>query len=80
MYNWDSIYVIVPLIAIAGGISYAIVSATEKSKVKIAEISASRSAIQAVEDSVALNKAVLAKLDALDARLSKIEEVLVNIP
>lgn len=76
-YGWAYL---IPIIAIIGGITYAIFDKYFKTKRAIAEVSGSGVALKAVEENAQVNRQLLAKLDSLDARLAAVEKTLTDIP
>lgn len=68
----------IPLAAIIGGITIAIFAMYFKNKKDIAM--AGTGATRASEDNAQVNRQVLARLDALDARLAAVENKVSRIP
>lgn len=75
-YGWAYL---IPVVAIAGGITFAIFNQYFKTKRKIAETEGSPALREALERSNETNSAVLAKLNSLDARVSVIEKTLSEV-
>jgi hypothetical protein len=76
-FNW--VYSI-PLAAIIGGITLAIFAIYFKTKKDIAGASGPGVAVKAIEDNAEVSRQVLARLDALDARLAAVEKKLTRVP
>lgn len=75
--NW---YYLIPIVAIAGGITYAILNSYWKSKSGHAAASVNPDLAAALAENAAVNKALLEKLDSIDSRLSAVEKTLTDIP
>jgi hypothetical protein len=71
---------LIPIVAIAGGITYAILSSYWKAKSRSAGAEDSADLRKALDSSTAANLAVVARLDAFDTRLSTVEKTLTDIP
>lgn len=77
---WGTLYVIVPVVAIAGGITYSIMKAKYRAQERTAELSGSSDLKSVVEQNTAVNKQLLEKLDSLEGRLASVEKTLNDIP
>jgi hypothetical protein len=71
---------LVPVVAVAGGLTYAILASYWKSKERFAKASGTDDLRGALDASTAASKAVLDRLDAIDARLRTVEKTLTDIP
>jgi len=69
----------IPLAAIIGGITIAIFAMYFKNKKDIATM-AGTGALRAGENNAQVNRQVLARLDALDARLAAVENKVSRVP
>ncbi|MET4782612.1 hypothetical protein [Glaciihabitans sp. UYNi722] len=69
---------LIPVVAIAGGITYAILSTYWKSKEKVAGSSPDLRA--ALDANTAASRAILERLDSIEARLGTVEKTLTDIP
>lgn len=76
--NFDFTYLI-PIVAIIGGITYAIFNKYFKTRRHLAESEGSRALAQALAASNQVNAALLEKLTAVDARLGAIERTLSEV-
>jgi hypothetical protein len=72
-YGWAYL---IPAIAIAGGITYAILNRYWKARAQFG----SPAAQKAIEENTATNAAVLAKLESIETRLGVVEKTLTDIP
>ena len=69
-----------PLVATAGAVIYAILSAYWKTKARSAEASDDSALRRAIEANTAANEAVLTRLQALDQRVASVEKILTETP
>lgn len=76
----SNIYYLIPIVAIAGGITYAILNSYWKSKAGHAAASGTPELAAALTESTAVNKALLEKLNSIDSRLAAVEKTLTDIP
>lgn len=67
---------LIPVVAIAGGITYAILSKYWKSKAGAAHPAVQKT----LNENLSTNQAVLAKLDSIESRLQAVEKTLTDIP
>ena len=74
----DNLYPLIPVVAIAGGITYVILLAYFKSKSKWATSSPELQA--ALEANTAASRAILERLDSIESRLGTVEKTLTDIP
>lgn len=74
----NNLYPLVPVVAIAGGITYAILLAYFKSKTKWATTSPELQS--ALEANTAASRAILDRLDSIESRLGTVEKTLTDIP
>ncbi|MCU1558730.1 MAG: hypothetical protein JWN09_2725 [Microbacteriaceae bacterium] len=74
-YGWAYI---IPVVAIAGGITYAIFNSYFKSKGRIAAAAPDLQA--ALEANTAASNAILERLDSIESRLGTVEKTLTDIP
>jgi hypothetical protein len=74
-YGWAYI---IPVVAIAGGITYAIFNAYFKSKSRIAAAAPDLQA--ALEANTAASNAILERLNSIESRLGTVEKTLTDIP
>jgi hypothetical protein len=70
-YGW-----LIPTVAIAGGITYAILSKYWKSRAGAAHPAVQKT----LDENLATNQAVLARLDSIETRLGAVEKTLTDIP
>lgn len=73
-------YWLIPVIAVAGGITYAILNSYWKSGASSNATTADPGLAAALAENAAVNKALLEKLDSIDARLGAVEKTLTDIP
>ena len=73
-------YWLIPVVAIAGGITYAILNSYWKSGSHRGAASADPGLAAALVENAAVNKALLEKLNSIDSRLSTVEKTLTDIP
>lgn len=73
-------YWLIPVIAVAGGITYAILNSYWKSDAHRNGATADPGLAAALAENAAVNKALLEKLDSIDARLGAVEKTLTDIP
>jgi hypothetical protein len=73
-------YWLIPVVAIGGGITYAILNAYWKSGAFSNAATADPGLAAALAENAAVNKALLEKLDSIDARLGTVEKTLTDIP
>ena len=72
----ENLYYLIPVVAIVGGITYAILASYWRSK-----RDASNPELQAaLEANTAASKAIVEKLESIDTRLSAVENTLTDIP
>jgi len=71
----ENLYYLIPVVAIVGGITYAILSQYWKRRSNTDPRLES-----ALEESVTANREVLARLDSIETRLGAIEKTLNDIP
>jgi hypothetical protein len=67
---------ILPVVAVAGGITWLTLSSYWKSKSRTGDPASNK----ALEDNTAVNKALLEKLTSIDDRLTAVEKTLNDIP
>ncbi|MHB1173463.1 MAG: hypothetical protein ACYCZY_13465 [Lacisediminihabitans sp.] len=79
MLGYDWAY-IVPVVAIAGGITLAILNSYWKHKAQSQAAMPSPDLASALTESAAVNKALLARLDSIESRLASVEKTLTDIP
>ncbi|MCX7522152.1 hypothetical protein OSC27_07650 [Microbacterium sp. STN6] len=77
---WNSLYVLVPVVAIAGGITYSIMKAKYRAMERTAELSGASDLKAVVEQNTAVNRQLLEKLEGLEGRLANVEKTLNEIP
>jgi hypothetical protein len=75
-----AIGVLIPVIAVAGGLTYAILASYWKSREHFAKASGTDELRSALDASTAASKAILDRLDTIDARLTAVEKTLTDIP
>lgn len=68
-YGWGYL---IPAIAVAGGITYAILNKYWKTKAQLGSPAL-------IEQNIETNRAVLAKLDSIESRLGVVEKTLTDI-
>jgi len=74
-------YWLIPVVAIGGGITYAIMNSYFKSKSQMNSASPASPELQvALEANTAASRAILERLDRIDARLGAVEKTLTDIP
>jgi hypothetical protein len=73
-------YWLIPVVAIAGGITYAILNSYWKSGARGNATAADPGLAAALAENAAVNKALLEKLGSIDARLGAVEKTLTDIP
>lgn len=73
-------YWLIPVVAIAGGITYAILNSYWKSGTRGNVAAADPGLSIALSENAAVNKAILEKLGSIDARLGAVEKTLTDIP
>jgi hypothetical protein len=73
-------YWLIPVVAIAGGITYAILNSYWKSGARGNATVADPGLVGALAENAAVNKALLEKLGSIDARLGAVEKTLTDIP
>ena len=73
-------YWLIPVVAIAGGITYAILNSYWKSGPRGSAMVADPGLAAALAENAAVNKALLEKLNSIDARLGAVEKTLTDIP
>ena len=66
---------LIPIVAVGGGITYAILNRYGKSKERVGNPTMPK----ALEENTAVNKAMLEKLHSIDTRLSAVEKTLTDI-
>ena len=66
---------LIPIVAVGGGITYAILNRYWKSKERVG----SPTMQNALAENTAVNKAMLEKLNSIDTRLSAVEKTLTDI-
>jgi hypothetical protein len=71
---------LIPVVAIGGGITYAILSSYWKHKTQFAKSSGTDELRAALDANTQASKAIVDRLDAIDARLSTVEKTLTDIP
>jgi hypothetical protein len=78
--NPATLGVLIPIIAIVGGLTYVILNSYWKSKSRFAESSGTGDLRAALDANTAASKAILARLESIDARLGTVEKTLNDIP
>lgn len=73
-------YWLIPVVAIAGGITYAILNSYWKSGARGNAAATDPGLSAALAENAAVNKAILDKLGSIDARLGAVEKTLTDIP
>lgn len=73
-------YWLIPVIAVAGGLTYAILQAYWKHNAQSTATAADPSIAAALSENAEVNRAILGRLDAIDARLGAVEKTLTDIP
>ncbi|MEO6944162.1 MAG: hypothetical protein ABI053_05570 [Lacisediminihabitans sp.] len=73
-------YWLIPVIAVAGGITYAILNSYWKSGARGNSAVIDPALTATLAENAAVNKAILEKLGSIDARLAAVEKTLTDIP
>lgn len=73
-------YWLIPVVAIAGGITYAILKSYWNSAAHGNAAVTDSGLAAALAENAAVNKAILEKLGSIDARLGAVEKTLTDIP
>lgn len=76
-YGWAYL---IPVVAIAGGITYATLSMYWKRKSQLAKSSGTEELRAALEANTAASAAVLARLESIETRIGTVEKTLTDIP
>ena len=76
-YLWPYL---IPIVAIGGGITYAILAQYWKRKAEFATNATSPDLLAALEANTEASRAIIARLDAIDSRLGTVEKTLTDIP
>lgn len=76
-YLWPYL---IPIVAIGGGITYAIFREYWKRKAEFSTGTTSPELLAALEANTEASKAIVARLDTIDSRLGSVEKTLTDIP
>jgi hypothetical protein len=83
MINWEALPEIVvsliPVIALIGAFTYAIMRSEHKTKIAMAQAPDDR-LTRLTEENIAINRQLYARLEAIEQRLSGVEKLLKEIP
>jgi cell division protein FtsL len=78
----NTLYLLVPIVAIAGGITYSCVRILAKARTQAAEITAASNdeLRKLISDTTTTNAKVVEQLTEIDLRLKSVEKTLTDIP
>lgn len=76
-YFWPYL---IPIVAIIGGITYAILAQYWKRKTEFTTNATSPNLLAALEANTQASSAIIARLDVIDSRLGAVEKTLTDIP
>ena len=78
--NVGALVMLIPIVAIAGGLTYSIIKSVLQHREKMAGLDGRTDLGKTLADSAERDRRILEKLDSLETRLANVEKALNDIP